>query len=116
MRVVVVDDEADLADMAAASLREAGHHVTVADVHAGLVHVLDACDGADAVLVDWRMPGMTGADIATRLPDHVTVVCWTAWPDLDHIRSQLPDRVTLLSKPAPPGAIIRAMEGRPVAT
>jgi CheY-like chemotaxis protein len=59
-RVLVVDDEADIADLVRSMLEDAGHEVATAD--SGLV-ALELLDTArfDAVVSDLRMPDMDGA-------------------------------------------------------
>ena len=60
-RIVVADDDADIRDLVAFKLAQAGHEVTaVADGSAAV----DACreHGADLALLDLMMPGMSGLD------------------------------------------------------
>lgn len=70
--VLVVDDEAALADIIGAYLEASGYRITVAnDGREALA--LDERDPADAVVTDFAMPGMNGrdlvADLRRRRPD-----------------------------------------------
>ncbi|HEX6363851.1 MAG TPA: ATP-binding protein, partial [Albitalea sp.] len=67
-RVMVVDDNADAAEVLAAALRESGHEAWVA--HDGF-QALDLAAGRDAdlVLLDIGMPGMDGYQVCRRLRD-----------------------------------------------
>ena len=64
-RILVVEDEAAIAELVAINLRHAGHDVTVAaDASAAQV----AVDGAlpDLVVLDWMLPGESGIGLARR--------------------------------------------------
>jgi two-component system phosphate regulon response regulator PhoB len=64
-RILVVEDEAAIAELVAINLRHAGHDVTVAaDASAAQV----AVDGAlpDLVVLDWMLPGESGLALARR--------------------------------------------------
>jgi two-component system, OmpR family, phosphate regulon response regulator PhoB len=64
-RVLVVEDEAAIAELIAINLRHAGHNVTVA-VDAEQAQA--AVDGVlpDLVLLDWMLPGQSGLALAKR--------------------------------------------------
>ncbi|MDQ1375524.1 MAG: hypothetical protein QOJ09_2862, partial [Actinomycetota bacterium] len=59
IRVLVVDDDPDHLALARRRLTDAGIHVTVAS---SAVEALDALDDVDLVLLDYRLPGMSGLD------------------------------------------------------
>jgi len=61
-RVIVVEDDADIALLVANKLRTAGHTVTVeTDGEAGLAAVL--ADRPDLVVLDWMLPRMNGIEV-----------------------------------------------------
>ena len=65
-RILIVDDNADAADMLAMLLRGAGHEVTV--VHDGAAALTVACDVAPEVaLLDIGLPVIDGLELARRL-------------------------------------------------
>lgn len=67
LRVVYIDDESDLCGLFRELFASASVEVlTFSDPKAGLDHVLK--EGADVVFLDYRMPGLTGLEIAERLP------------------------------------------------
>jgi signal transduction histidine kinase len=64
IRVLVVDDDPDHRTLARRRLSDAGIHVTVADDAA---EALANLDGVDLVLLDYRLPGMSGLDALTAI-------------------------------------------------
>ena len=67
-RVLVVDDEERKATVVAAALERAGYECdTARDGESALV-ALDA-RGADALVTDWKMPGMDGLELLRRSRD-----------------------------------------------
>jgi PAS domain S-box-containing protein len=66
LRVMVVDDNADAADMLGMFLETRGYHVTVEhDAHTALERVKH--ESFDAFLLDIGLPGMNGNELARRL-------------------------------------------------
>lgn len=64
-KVLVVEDEAAIAELIAFNLRHAGHEVvTAADAETGLALV--ARELPDLVLLDWMLPGTSGLQLARR--------------------------------------------------
>lgn len=65
-KIVVLDDDPDSLGSVAAALRRDGYDVApFSDPALGLDHV--AAEGADVVVTDLRMPGLTGMDVIRRL-------------------------------------------------
>src|SRR5690349_11337084 len=64
MNVLVVDDSADVRFMLRVLLEDAGMHVEVAASGAEALERLTAPAGLDVVVLDQRMPVMTGIDVA----------------------------------------------------
>ena len=65
-RVLVVDDEAPIAELIRQVLIEAGYEVdTVSDGHAALE--CTAKNHYDLILCDWKMPGLTGREVYEQL-------------------------------------------------
>ena len=88
MRVLVVDDEARLADLISRFLTEAGHAVDIR--HNGPDGLLAATDQAyDAIVLDWMLPGLDGPAVCRelRLRGVRTPVLMLS------ARQQVPDRI-----------------------
>lgn len=67
-RVITMEDDPVVQLTVAAYLRDAGYHVLEAPTgEAGLE--LFAEHGADAVLLDWKLPGITGAEVLSTLAE-----------------------------------------------
>ena len=62
-RIVVVEDEAAIAELIAINLRHAGHAVTIAANAEQARHEIDAML-PDLVLLDWMLPGQSGLALA----------------------------------------------------
>jgi DNA-binding response OmpR family regulator len=66
MRLLVVDDELDTAQMIALLLRNAGHEVSYA-ITAKAALDLAASHRPDVIILDLRLPDMDGIDLARQL-------------------------------------------------
>jgi len=90
LRILVIDDEAQVLDTLVKMLRRLGHHpVTAPGGREGLA-ILDAGERIDLVLTDFGMPDMTGLDVMRRLRAHrpaLPVLIITGWAEA----MQLPD-------------------------
>jgi DNA-binding response OmpR family regulator len=78
-RIVVVEDEADLAAAVAARLRSDGHLVSLAGDGPGAVELI-AAENPDVVILDLMLPGFDGLEVCRRIQrDHpVPVIMLTA--------------------------------------
>jgi DNA-binding NtrC family response regulator len=65
-RILVVDDEERMAEVVAAALRRAGWTCETCAGGDAALAALDA-RGADAVVTDWKMPGMDGMELLRRI-------------------------------------------------
>lgn len=66
-KILVVEDEKDLATTLAYNLRGAGFRPTLAATGAEALACLDADFGVDLVLLDWMLPDMSGEEVCRRL-------------------------------------------------
>ena len=85
-RLLVVDDEALITATIGATLRQAGFDVTET-TSAKYALELCAAEPFDLAIVDERMPGMTGTQLARELRDHhgVPVVFLSAYSDAEFV-------------------------------
>lgn len=76
-RVLVVDDEPDLADVTGALLRYHGFEVSIAYSAYEALELLESGTQVDAVFSDVMMPGMNGLELAAavrRLDSRIRIV------------------------------------------
>jgi CheY-like chemotaxis protein len=111
LRVLVVEDEAEVRDLLAELIAADGHDVTVCANGAAALAWLEA-GPADLVVTDLGMPGMSGLELAevirSRWPD-VSVGMVTGWGEtLDREQSARVGIVAVIGKPFRPQEI-RAM-------
>ena len=67
-RVLVVDDDAFFLESLAQNLADAGFQVeTAADGESALSQMSNAANAADLVILDWKMPGLTGIEVLRRV-------------------------------------------------
>jgi two-component system response regulator RegX3 len=92
-RVLVVDDEPDFRSSLAMLLTFEGFHVTgAADGHEALRLAASGSAGPhDVILIDYRMPGLHGGEVAHRLRAlgvHACLILVSAVADLSGIAAQ----------------------------
>jgi putative two-component system response regulator len=103
MRVLLIEDDADIRMLVEMVLTNAGHDVTsVGDGTSGLGEVFAL--HPDLVLLDVRMPGMNGLDVCRRIREHadfddVRVVILTAHGDRETTTAVEAGADGLLGKP-----------------
>lgn len=106
--VLVVDDDPDVREIVGVVLGAAGYDVVTAKDGREALALVDA--GMLAIILDWRMPGMSGAAfLATLAPDGAP-----ALPVIVISGSEVETdvRITaLLAKPIPLGDLLRIVDG-----
>lgn len=114
LRVLVVDDNVDSAEMMATMLEMQGHRVSIAPDGQGALKI--ASEGAfDAALLDVGLPEMDGYVLARRLRSneqtrHLRLIAVTGWgQDEDRARAHEAGFDGHLTKPAEPEAIMAAL-------
>jgi CheY-like chemotaxis protein/two-component sensor histidine kinase len=98
-RVLVVDDEPLVAKLTASMLEHLGHASQVVPSGASALNILSADRTIDAVIADYAMPDMTGAELAvqiSRLRPGMPVILATGYADFPNSGAQSLPR---LSKP-----------------
>jgi two-component system CheB/CheR fusion protein len=115
LRVLVVDDNVDLADSLVLMLRFLGHEVRAA--HDGPEALAAAAAFApDLVVLDIGMPGMNGYEVARRLRiqpggGNPYVAALTGWGEpTDRVQSRISGINEHLVKPVEPSALERVLE------
>lgn len=91
MRILVVDDDPELLSLCVSVLKETGHQVE--GVETGEEAVKRLPYGWDLLLVDVRLPGISGIDVAAKVADSADVIMMTARPGLDSSLDALRARV-----------------------
>jgi CheY-like chemotaxis protein len=66
-RILLVDDDSAVREITASILRDQGHTVLEAGSGAGALDLLQREPGVDLMLIDFAMPGMSGAELARRV-------------------------------------------------
>jgi len=100
-RILIVDDDADVRAFVADTLESFGHDVTAcADGETALARLAEA--NPDLVLIDFTMPGMNGAELAsalrTRQPG-LPMAFVTGYAETEQLEAALGPDVPVLRKP-----------------
>ncbi len=83
-RILLVDDDAAVRDITAAILREQGHSVTEAGSGGAALDILERRREFDIMVIDYAMPGMSGAELAGRVQKkwpHLQILFITGFAD-----------------------------------
>ncbi len=110
--VLVIDDDPDVRGFIVAALEEQGYRVReTSDGEQGIAEV--ERERPDLVIVDFIMPGMSGAEVATkiraRLPDQ-QILFVSGYSETEAVKRTAPD-APLLAKPFRADALHKAVRG-----
>ena len=113
VRVVVVDDVADMADVLAMSLELDGYSVKTANNGAQALKVIEDYR-PHCVLLDIDMPGMGGCELSDRLRelygDEVVLIAVTGWGDAgDRVSDTFSRFDHYIRKPFDPGLLRKVL-------
>jgi DNA-binding response OmpR family regulator len=67
MRVLIADDDCDIAASLAMLVRWWGYEPVIATTGSAAIQILGAADGPALAVLDYAMPGMTGLDVCLEL-------------------------------------------------
>ncbi len=98
VRILLVDDDADVRTVTAAYLTEMGHRVVEAADGLSALDILKADHQLDLLIADFAMPGMTGTDLADKAREirpGLGILLVTGYAD----PKRLPDDYLMLHKP-----------------
>ena len=98
IRVLLVDDDAEVRAVTAAYLNEMGHRVVEAADGTAALDLLKTDEEADLLIADFAMPGMTGLELAEKaraLRPGLRVLLVTGYADPE----RMPDGYPVLHKP-----------------
>lgn len=73
MRIVILEDDKDQADLLVAWLEEAGHQCAVYKDGTAFIRAYNQ-DSYDIVLLDWMVPNMSGIEVLKHLRSHLDVM------------------------------------------
>jgi CheY-like chemotaxis protein len=110
--VLVIDDDPDVRGFIVAALEEQGYRVREAgDGKEGLAEV--EREKPDLVIVDFVMPGLSGADVAKKIRGKIPqqpILFVSGYSETDAVKRTAPD-APLLTKPFRADALARAVRG-----
>jgi CheY-like chemotaxis protein len=112
-RILVVDDDVDVSRITKIFLQRAGFDVTTATGGADALRELSVSPRFDALVADYRMPGMNGAELvlkARELHDDQVVLVMTGFASQDWQR-RLPPGVATLRKPFQREELVEKING-----
>jgi len=110
-KVLVVDDDPAVRSVAVEALEAMGHEVSQASDGEQALAQLNTW-APDVMVIDYAMPGMTGAQLATqareRRPD-IKILFVTGYADVDAVQGSLGADQLILSKPYHFEALVKAV-------
>jgi CheY-like chemotaxis protein len=98
VRILLVDDDAEVRTVTAAYLNEIGHRVVEAADGSSALDILKADDQLDVLIADFAMPGMTGTELADKAREvrpGLGILLVTGYAD----PKRVPDGYLMLHKP-----------------
>jgi PAS domain S-box-containing protein len=98
VRILLVDDDAEVRTVTAAYLNEMGHRVVEAADGSSALDILKADDQLDVLIADFAMPGMTGTELADKAHEvrpRLGILLITGYAD----PKRVPDGFLMLHKP-----------------
>jgi PAS domain S-box-containing protein len=98
VRILLVDDDAEVRTVTAAYLTDMGHRVVEAADGSSALDILRTDDQLDLLIADFAMPGMTGIDLADKAREarpNLGILLVTGYAD----PKRLPDGYLMLHKP-----------------
>ncbi|MEO8618792.1 MAG: response regulator, partial [Sphingomicrobium sp.] len=104
--ILLVDDDEDVRRFVACSLEEYGHRVIEAKDGVSAIAAFEK-DPPDLVILDYVMPGMTGAEVAAELRGRVPgqpLLFVTGYSESQAIRDAAPD-ASVIAKPFRPDTL-----------
>jgi CheY-like chemotaxis protein len=112
LSILVIDDDPDVRDFITSTLEEQGY---------GVAHASDGEDGVkrfeqmrpDLVIVDFIMPGLSGAEVARKIRAKVAdqpILFVSGYSETDAVKRTAPD-APLLTKPFRADALHKAVRG-----
>jgi CheY-like chemotaxis protein/two-component sensor histidine kinase len=103
--VLLVDDDMDVRELAAAALRRAGFRVIEAESGKAALAIIDRGEQIDVLVTDLVMPGMHGFTLAAeahRRRPNLSIMLMTGYPGVDRDSSTEENVYPLLRKPFRP--------------
>jgi two-component system cell cycle sensor histidine kinase/response regulator CckA len=115
-RVLVVDDDDAIRHFAARALGQSGYDVVTASDGLEAIRLVEAQAPFDLFVLDLKMPGMRGDELAQRLHDRdpaIKVLYFTGYADqFFALRPMLRENETVLVKPVTTNEFLEAVSRR----
>lgn len=74
LKVLVVEDEVGIAELEQEVLERSGYRVKIVALGGSALECLKGCDELALMVLDYRLPDMTGADVLAALGDRIAVL------------------------------------------